>query len=527
MVTFVSQCEKKALNKTRRVLDAFANRIGDNTWQTVITSDGLIAVKKLLRKTASKNTAVSCHWIRSRSRSEIVWVVGRRNKFNFQGVVPVNFTQKEVPMDIKRDAPIKGVCYANTQLQRLDQHLFAVGYVGQQLYTWLYPEADKKNYSNATFISGCLHDIGKIDPKFQSWVTMDKNKAFIPDDGQHISDAKFSFEKHPRHNEISVLLYELLDDIGIKTLNAENKKRIKHAVYWHHAKPYRPKGGFDTFGDVYKKLNKSLKDNAWSLVVEKSLTLLNAVTKIDCSYRETATSLLQKCILPNVDSDKLTYIEAMQVPKYKEYDLFETLEDFEKNTHKNAINNEIRACLITADRWVSSLSAEELTYFISHKSLDDFIKTQIDLHQLNPESALSANIVECINSFPSSDRSNQQTDTAQKLSNNYEQVNVLAGAAGCGKTKIALEWAQLRQAQQIIWICPRVQICQGLFNELSGSHKPYLPNSTIECKLPVIDTLDCFYNITNLGEARLVFFRYDTFNNAAQDEPLNRKFGVV
>jgi len=37
MVTFVSQCEKNALKKTRRVLDAFADRIGDNTWQTVIT----------------------------------------------------------------------------------------------------------------------------------------------------------------------------------------------------------------------------------------------------------------------------------------------------------------------------------------------------------------------------------------------------------------------------------------------------------------------------------------------------------
>ena len=93
MVTFVSQCEKKALNRTRRVLDAFANRIGDNTWQTVITQEGLKAVRKLLRKTASKNTAVSCHWIRSRSRSELVWVVGNKQKFNEQGVVPVNSTQ--------------------------------------------------------------------------------------------------------------------------------------------------------------------------------------------------------------------------------------------------------------------------------------------------------------------------------------------------------------------------------------------------------------------------------------------------
>lgn len=96
MVIFVSQCEKKALNKTRRVLDAFANRIGDKTWQTVITNEGLNAVKKLLRKTASKNTAVSCHWLRGRSRSELAWIIGNRNKFNAQGIVPVNFTQKNI-----------------------------------------------------------------------------------------------------------------------------------------------------------------------------------------------------------------------------------------------------------------------------------------------------------------------------------------------------------------------------------------------------------------------------------------------
>ena len=100
MVNFVSQCQKKALNRTRRVLDAFANRIGDNTWQTVITEDGLIAVKKLLRKTATKNTAVSCHWIRSRARSELVWVVGNRSKFNAQGIVPVNTTLKELPVNL-------------------------------------------------------------------------------------------------------------------------------------------------------------------------------------------------------------------------------------------------------------------------------------------------------------------------------------------------------------------------------------------------------------------------------------------
>lgn len=96
MVTFVSQCEKNALSKTRRVLDAFANRIGDNTWQTLITEEGLLTVKKMLRQTASRSTAVSCHWIRSRSRSQFLWVVGNKKKFNSDGYVPVNYTEKDL-----------------------------------------------------------------------------------------------------------------------------------------------------------------------------------------------------------------------------------------------------------------------------------------------------------------------------------------------------------------------------------------------------------------------------------------------
>ncbi|WP_230460227.1 type I-F CRISPR-associated helicase Cas3f [Sansalvadorimonas verongulae] len=93
-VTFVSQCDKKALKKTRRVLDAFADRIGDNTWQTVITQEGLNAVRKLLRKSATKSTAVSCHWIRSRSHTELVWTVGRKQSFDHRGRVPVNRTRR-------------------------------------------------------------------------------------------------------------------------------------------------------------------------------------------------------------------------------------------------------------------------------------------------------------------------------------------------------------------------------------------------------------------------------------------------
>ena len=96
LVTFISQCEKKALLRTRRILDAFANRIGDNVWQTAITEQGLATVYKLLRQTASKSTAVSCHRVRTRQRMELQWIVGNRRRFNTTGQVPVNRTRRNL-----------------------------------------------------------------------------------------------------------------------------------------------------------------------------------------------------------------------------------------------------------------------------------------------------------------------------------------------------------------------------------------------------------------------------------------------
>ena len=96
MVIFASKSEGKAIPVVRRILDSFALRIGTDTWKTVITAEGLMTVQTLLRRNATKSMAVSCHWIRSRSRSELVWIVGKRSKFNEDGVVPVHYTAKNI-----------------------------------------------------------------------------------------------------------------------------------------------------------------------------------------------------------------------------------------------------------------------------------------------------------------------------------------------------------------------------------------------------------------------------------------------
>ena len=95
-VLFISQCNKRALAETRRILDQFAERRGERTWQTPITQAGLDTVRRLLRQTARKNTAVACHWIRGRDHSELLWVVGDANQFNDQGAVPTNTTASNV-----------------------------------------------------------------------------------------------------------------------------------------------------------------------------------------------------------------------------------------------------------------------------------------------------------------------------------------------------------------------------------------------------------------------------------------------
>ncbi|MBL3589133.1 MAG: type I-F CRISPR-associated helicase Cas3 [gamma proteobacterium endosymbiont of Lamellibrachia anaximandri] len=95
-VMLISQCNKNALKETRRILDQFAERRGDRSWQTAITQQGLVTLHRMLRKTARKNTSVACLWIRGKDHSELIWVVGDNRRFNDQGGTPTNTTERDV-----------------------------------------------------------------------------------------------------------------------------------------------------------------------------------------------------------------------------------------------------------------------------------------------------------------------------------------------------------------------------------------------------------------------------------------------
>ena len=469
MVTLVSQCQKNALKKTRRVLDSFANRIGDNTWQTIITQEGLNAVQKLLRKTASKSTAVSCHWIRSRSRSDFLWVVGNKDEFDEHGVVPVNYGttkrfigEKEIMLE---------KIYANTNGQRLDQHLFAVGYLAKTLIEKTIPKDE--NLAESAYVAGCWHDIGKIDENFQHWLVKELKKLKkykdIPDEGVHIEKGVFSWEKYPRHNELSLLLFEILFDYN---LNKDSLARVKHAIYWHHAKPLRTKEIKNLVG-IYNKIEDFA--SKYRDIVDMVQTLLASVDEFSNDYDANNIDINQVNISHVNDIE--SYLEGNDLPIYKRYSEKESIDGYKLNLGFNAKNNLVRTAIVTADRLISKLTADELDMHISYKSLESLLDIA-----LKEDRGLTVQIKECLDGFEkkyqNSERNEKQKETAKELFDEEITIGVLNGPAGCGKTKIALEWALNSSAKKIYWVCPRVQVCEGIFYDLCSDE--YLPNAHIE-----------------------------------------------
>jgi len=84
LTVFISQCHKKALIRTRRILDSYADRIGPNAWKTNITLEGLKIIERKLKNESSKNNSISC-WIIKDKDIKLEWIIGSKKKFNKEG----------------------------------------------------------------------------------------------------------------------------------------------------------------------------------------------------------------------------------------------------------------------------------------------------------------------------------------------------------------------------------------------------------------------------------------------------------
>lgn len=371
--------------------------------------------------------------------------------------------------------PIDDLGLANTKGQPLPEHCFAVGYVAQHLLSSL---VDDPLLMEATFLAGVFHDPGKLEQAYHDWVTVacqKRSMEAVPEEGQHIDKDKFSFQQHARHNEISLLLYSLLDDPDQKQINRQNKALIRHVIYWHHAKPVR-KEPFDTLESVYKTLCSPGAPDPLPELIDKVLKWVSAINEIAGEYGSGAAYRIDG-LLPALEADALYDLPNTAVPAYKLYHgSSDQLPDFVRSINENAKRNLARAAVVSADRLVSALTREQLLRHIALRTLETLVEPTPAT-----EHALVTQLIQCVagfeQRFPGSARNRAQADVAQRL-HAIHGVAVLNGPAGCGKTKVALEWAQRAGARKILWVCPRVQVCQGLMLDLTTTD--YLPNARFE-----------------------------------------------
>ncbi|RKG35136.1 type I-F CRISPR-associated helicase Cas3 [Acinetobacter guerrae] len=146
-VIIISACEKRALKKTRAILDSYAIRTGHSSWQAPMTMDGLKEIRGALKKVATRQTAVAAYINFGMRRMKLAWVVGAKHKFSHEGAYPVASTKK------------------NQKQLMLEQ--------------WV------KASSLLAGAAGDMHDIGKASKHFQHKLSSEMAKQKIKDDVRH------------------------------------------------------------------------------------------------------------------------------------------------------------------------------------------------------------------------------------------------------------------------------------------------------------------------------------------------------
>lgn len=378
---------------------------------------------------------------------------------------------------------------ANSKKHSLQNHSIAVANLVIKLFEKLnFSESSNikitfenmKSFKESLFLAGLFHDIGKIDPNFQNFILNKQVTDYEskPLDGVHFLETKesekFSFLNYPRHNELSWAISSKL------FLNSRTMTNSLYGIYYHHAK--------------VKRIDKGKEKNEWSAneIIEIAFENLSEVEKLCTSFIENI--LIEKAclmgyektiknILNNVNNISTINIK-ISPPKF----IFDQVSSSKYTADKDIVeikNLLTRSLVVSADRIISSLSKEELDECIQDNYFDHLISSYTkDVNLSNAiENMLDRFILNNQNNPIGRERDEEQRKIALSLSDKNDTA-VLFGPAGCGKTKIFLEWYKNKvlknkddENKKLYIIAPRKMICSSLFYELKDN---YIPTAKIE-----------------------------------------------
>ncbi|MEO5364533.1 MAG: hypothetical protein H7838_13045, partial [Magnetococcus sp. DMHC-8] len=81
----VSECVHQAWPRTRAIVDAYLERVGERTWRGRLTQDGLESLRRELTQVATRQTSVAASVGRRQQRFELEWIVGSSRPFGDNG----------------------------------------------------------------------------------------------------------------------------------------------------------------------------------------------------------------------------------------------------------------------------------------------------------------------------------------------------------------------------------------------------------------------------------------------------------
>ena len=387
---------------------------------------------------------------------------------------------------------------ANTKKQDLMQHSKVIANLAVKIFE---ETIDEKQYNKlvnqydidditysyenlkATLYMGAFfHDIGKLDSEFQNWVNnSDDDKLLLDesDNSEKLKNKSDDFKIKVRHNEISFLIIEnLFDDFDSlndflsnfttfqfnKSLKKDSLKNIvNYLIYWHHDKYFRTEQ-LNTYKSIYDAIysNTRIKQIINNV---RNYTNINDFSIDEDKQKNTPYFKFwtnEECLV-NTNSQNI-YLNL-------------TNEKSKRQIFIEAIKTLLRSILITSDWYISSLNSKEIfdeniviNYYNQQKSNNETLKNEINL-MLNNFKELE------INNEHNQKRNILQSKVSKEL-NEENDIAVLSGPAGCGKTKIMFEWITNNNSnkKKVFIIAPRVIICESLFKELSN--KKYFGNSS-------------------------------------------------
>ena len=142
-VIFISACQKRAIRRSRAILDSYALRAGERCWMSPMTTEGLQEVRAALARNATRQTSVACYQNDGRRRMKLLWIVGARGRFGPEGHFPAGYRRITTPVRVSE---------------------------------WV------RHAGLAARLAGLLHDLGKYSLKFQEKL---RGKAELADAVRH------------------------------------------------------------------------------------------------------------------------------------------------------------------------------------------------------------------------------------------------------------------------------------------------------------------------------------------------------